>query len=32
MLVPLLNLLLVPAAVAGATLWFIDTRGPRAHL
>ena len=30
MLVPLLNLLLVPAAVAGATLWFIDTRGPRA--
>lgn len=27
MLVPLLNLLLVPAAVAGATLWFLDTHG-----
>jgi CysZ protein len=26
MLVPLLNLLLMPAAVAGATLWFLDTR------
>jgi CysZ protein len=28
MLVPVVNLMLMPAAVAGATLWFIDTRGP----